>query len=210
MAREVGRLGRPTKSPPAGQRASLGLKVTAAIKQRLDLAARANGRTQSQEAETRLEASFRGEDMLTEMLGLAYGPHTAGLLRYLGPVVKQLADIHSGMAFAARQPAAASGEWLNQPWCRHQVAEALREFADELNPPDEATPQLLAPPHLNKQEADALAKAGRASAQAFLHAVLDPRSNENLGRSMKPARDLWAGAIDERWSKGRKERSDAR
>jgi predicted transcriptional regulator len=37
---------------------SLGLKVTPEIKQKLDEAARASGRTQSQEAELRLERTF--------------------------------------------------------------------------------------------------------------------------------------------------------
>lgn len=44
-----------------GQRRSLGLKVTPDIKNRLDAAAKANGRSQSQEAEARLEQSFRDD-----------------------------------------------------------------------------------------------------------------------------------------------------
>jgi hypothetical protein len=56
------RTGRPTKPPPPGKRASLGLKVTAEIKQKIEAAAQANGRTQSQEAESRLERSFAIED----------------------------------------------------------------------------------------------------------------------------------------------------
>ncbi len=59
--------GRPLKPAIAGQRAPLGLKVTPEIKQRLDQVAKANGRTQSQEAEARLERSFREEDLLAEI-----------------------------------------------------------------------------------------------------------------------------------------------
>lgn len=55
-------VGRPTKQPPPGKRASLGLKVTAETKRRIEAAARASGRTQSQEAEYRLEWSFEIED----------------------------------------------------------------------------------------------------------------------------------------------------
>jgi hypothetical protein len=50
--------GRPTKPPVPGKRAALGLKVTAQVKRRLDEAAKSNGRTQSQEAELRIEQSF--------------------------------------------------------------------------------------------------------------------------------------------------------
>ena len=50
-------MGRPTKKPKAGERIPLGLRVTAAVKHRLDKAAKASGRSQSQEAEIRLEQS---------------------------------------------------------------------------------------------------------------------------------------------------------
>lgn len=68
MDKRPRRIGRPTKQPAPGKRASLGLKVTADIKRRLDAAARANGRTQSQEAEVRLEQSFRDEYLLQQIL----------------------------------------------------------------------------------------------------------------------------------------------
>jgi hypothetical protein len=77
MPKKVKRIGRPMKAPVSGKRVSLGLKVTADIKRRLDAAARASGRTQSQEAEHRIELSYRYEralgdheqakKMLTEM-----------------------------------------------------------------------------------------------------------------------------------------------
>lgn len=62
--------------PPrcAGCSISLGLKVTAEIKNKLDEAARLNGRTQSQEAEFRLEQSFGHQGLLAEIMMLTYGP----------------------------------------------------------------------------------------------------------------------------------------
>jgi hypothetical protein len=62
------RRGRPTKKPTQA-RVSLGLRVTADIKQRLDGAAVASGRSQSQEAETRIGRSFADEDVITAALG---------------------------------------------------------------------------------------------------------------------------------------------
>src|SRR6476646_5919215 len=82
------RTGRPTKPPPPGKRASLGLKVTGEIKQRLEAAARASGRTQSQEAESRLERSFQEQQLLPQLLVLAYGRSLAALLLILGRVMK--------------------------------------------------------------------------------------------------------------------------
>ena len=56
------RIGRPTKKPKAGERVPLGLRVTAEIKRKLDAAAEDAGRSQSQEAELRLERSFEWEE----------------------------------------------------------------------------------------------------------------------------------------------------
>lgn len=81
------RTGRPTKKAVAGERMSLGLKVTPDIKTRLDRAAQLSGRTQSQEAEMRLEWSFDRENLLSEVLSLAYGKKAAGFLMRLGPLI---------------------------------------------------------------------------------------------------------------------------
>src|SRR5262245_50428282 len=53
------KIGRPTKAPRRGERrVSLGLRVAADVKRRLDATAVKHGRSQSQEAERRLEQSF--------------------------------------------------------------------------------------------------------------------------------------------------------
>ena len=67
MTKEAKRIGRPLKAPHRGKKVALGLKVTADIKRRLDLAARASGRTQSQEAEHRIELSYQYERALGEV-----------------------------------------------------------------------------------------------------------------------------------------------
>ncbi len=75
------RRGRPTKAPVEGARTSLGLRVTAQLKRRLDQAAAHSGRSQSQEAEFRLEQSFDRQDLFTDALTLAFGDQAARLLR---------------------------------------------------------------------------------------------------------------------------------
>jgi poly-D-alanine transfer protein DltD len=61
MTDEQKKIGRPLKVAEPGTRISLGLKVTAEIKQKLDEAAKQSGRTQSQEAEFRLNRDFWSE-----------------------------------------------------------------------------------------------------------------------------------------------------
>ena len=76
MAEKKKRLGRPTKPGTAGQRNSLGLRVTAETKRKLEAAALKSGRSQSQEAEFRIVQSFLEEE--------AYGGQELhGLLRLL-------------------------------------------------------------------------------------------------------------------------------
>ena len=67
MGERGNRIGRPTKFPNAGERVPLGLRVTPDIKLKLDAAAEKNGRSQSQEAEFRLEQSF-GRDLAYSMV----------------------------------------------------------------------------------------------------------------------------------------------
>lgn len=71
--KETKRTGRPLNQPEPGRRVSLGLKVTAEMKRRIDDAARRNGRTQSQEAEARLEQAFMMESFYLVMCMAIYG-----------------------------------------------------------------------------------------------------------------------------------------
>lgn len=77
--------GRPRKhEPEAGDRVHLGIRVTPQMKRRLEELAAASGRSQSQEAEFRLARSFDREELLPEVLTLAYGPKLAGFLMMVG------------------------------------------------------------------------------------------------------------------------------
>jgi hypothetical protein len=55
------RMGRPTKPAVEGTRVSLGLRVTAEVKNKLEEAAIKSGRSISQEAELRIERSFEDD-----------------------------------------------------------------------------------------------------------------------------------------------------
>ena len=61
------------KVAPPGTKVSLGLRVTADTKARIDDAAYRSGRSQSEEATWRIERSFDHEDLLLDTLRLAFG-----------------------------------------------------------------------------------------------------------------------------------------
>lgn len=64
---------RPKREPEPGERVGLSLRVTPEIRTRLVAAHQASGRSLSQEAEFRLERSFDREDLLIDVLTLAFG-----------------------------------------------------------------------------------------------------------------------------------------
>jgi hypothetical protein len=103
---KTARRGRPrARKPKQGDRVSLGLRVTAEMKLRLDDAAAKSGRSQSQEAELRLERSFREE----EALG--------------GRAMRELGDLmRATFAFVAKRTANTSGnaEWTANDWIADQ------------------------------------------------------------------------------------------
>src|SRR5215510_2758469 len=70
--------------PTVGERVPLGLRVTPDLKRKLDAAAEQSGRSQSQEAELRLEHTFDRQGLLSEVLTLAYGKRAADDLMLLG------------------------------------------------------------------------------------------------------------------------------
>jgi hypothetical protein len=83
---------RPRGRPTVGERVPLGLRVTPELKRRLDAAAEQSGRSQSQEAEFRLERTFDRENLLPQVLSLAYRSQLAGVLMLLGAGMEEEAQ----------------------------------------------------------------------------------------------------------------------
>jgi len=71
----------------------LSFRVTPDLKRELDAAAKRSGRSQSQEAEIRLERSFDRQGLLSEVLSIAYGKELAKLLTLLGDSML-VVDLH--------------------------------------------------------------------------------------------------------------------
>ncbi len=126
------RPGRKSRQANQGQRVSLGLKVTAEIKNSLDAAAKQNGRTQSQEAEVRIEQSFVRQGLLAPALELAYGRKAAAIL-----LATAHAFTHEGRAAAVISGGSidAVDNWTTDPFAFGQATKAVAEMLARLSPP---------------------------------------------------------------------------
>ena len=123
----------------------LGLRVTPEMKQRLDAAAEQSGRSQSQEAEFRLERSFDRNDLLTDTLALAYGRELAGLLLLLGIGLSNAGKVAHGLASHSPDDRRLAeewrdGNWRNHPYAYDQALEAARIILDAARPAGASTP----------------------------------------------------------------------
>ncbi len=130
------RLGRPKRKPTPGTRASLGLRVTAETKQRLDDAAEQSGRSQSQEAELRLERTFAAEDRLG-------GPNMVDLMETIASVMKSTGEI---AGFLASGRIMNQGEWMGVPFAFEQARRAAVDILEHHRPPGaivEPTPNVV-------------------------------------------------------------------
>lgn len=105
--------------------------MTADIKARLDAAAKVSGRTQSQEAEMRIERSFDRQDLLSEVLTLAYGREAAGLLMLLGLVMIQAGEFPHIYCGAAAEGV---GSWTDNPAAFANVTHAVLALLDAAKP----------------------------------------------------------------------------
>jgi len=137
MNESAKRIGRPLKPAEAGKRVSLGLKVTPQFKERLDAAALETGRTQSQEAEMRLEQSFNREDLLGEAMCLAYGKELAGLLMMLGTAMH---DVGRSAGFSATFTIEGANAWWSHPYAYDQAVQAVGRILEAARPLGERRP----------------------------------------------------------------------
>jgi hypothetical protein len=121
------RKGRPGRTPQAGERVSLGLRVTAEMKARIDEAAALSGRSQSQEAEIRLLNSFQSEER-------AGGPEEAAMLSLVASAFMR------GGQMAAQwkwKDGAGASAWVNDPYCFQQACLALGKVLSMMEPEGE-------------------------------------------------------------------------
>jgi hypothetical protein len=118
--------GRPVTKAVQGQKATLGIRASASLKDQLFGAATRNGRSLSAEAETRLELSFATEAVGAEAQRLAlesiYGAEGAKLMQLLGRVI-------------AAEPRTFGGDWMRNPTAFALIEKRIAYALARLRPP---------------------------------------------------------------------------
>lgn len=191
MQKQRKKVGRPSKRPRIGQKgekATLGIRVPLGLKRRLDTAAEANDRSLSQEAELRLEQSFRNEDYLDQAMNQLYGPRLAVLLTVIGRALNEIGRHAPGVSFPAN--------WMDVPHIFHEAVGAVEEALEAFRPEGKrpSTDPILAP-KIIRELLDAIRVPEQADDHlkewaARLHAKLGERAAARL--RIKP----WAGATE--------------
>lgn len=126
--------GRPrTRKFKAGDRVPLSLRVTPELKDWIDGASKASGRSQSQEVEFRLARSMEREMLLVDALMLRHGVKGSAVMMMLSRafrIVERLAAHYTlleGRHWLIEQ-------WLDDPRCYEAVAAAMTAVLNDLHP----------------------------------------------------------------------------
>ena len=173
------------RRPKDQKRIPLSMRITPETRDRLVAEAADNGRSITQEAELRLQQSFRDDRSLDQALDFKFGGDMMAALLLIEGAFRQ-AEVECAWAKdLAGQPGGAN--WATDPYVFDQTLRAMGRALETLRPPgDSAGPQ--------KDEAgDDLsslsASAGVRAASTMLDAIIDP-PNSRFGR--------WAAPIAER------------
>src|SRR5262245_20388511 len=128
----------PKRTLKATERFQLGVRVTGQNKQRLDAAADQFGRSQSHEAERRIERSFEYEDAISQGLSLAYGRRVAGLAQMLASAM-----LHSGVNTLVSKGGGPLAEvidhtrWMDDPDAYEQAMRGVAAVLERFRPTGE-------------------------------------------------------------------------
>jgi hypothetical protein len=163
------REGRPKKPAKPGTRTQIGIRVGADIKRLLDDAMSRSGRTQSQEAELRLEISFRSEQLPEHVLELGYGAPFTGLVLMLARAMDRAGRI--GVLSATERSFERIDDWLTDPYAYDQAVQAAELIFKALRPDGDPRFPGRLPGHAGLSSHDYL---GADLAVGALAAVKDP------------------------------------
>ncbi len=184
--RKPGRPGRPRKF---GERVPLGLRVTPELKIKLDSAAKASGRSQSQEAELRLEQSLKSEEALYKALDLAYGGELTALVLALA---RALHLTGTRAVFVGDMTKVDAKDWMLDPYAFDQAVHAANRVLEAFRPRGKVEVPHGMEPHFNVQPGE-FETLGKDFAQMVLVAVENSTKTKN--------QEEWARPIAERLAK---------
>jgi hypothetical protein len=180
--------GRPWKAPRPGERASLGLKVTAETKSLLESAAAASGRTQSQEAELRIDLSFRDLDAFDKAIELGHGRQIAALLMLFGRVIRD-----AGAHAAHLSTGTIDANWLTDPFAFDQVARGVATALEAFRPPGE----IVIPAAGDDEQTARFGRLGELLARGAVEAIKNPARGGEIGEWARPVRDKLGAAVEQ-------------
>jgi hypothetical protein len=127
--------GRPRKRPiKQGDRVSLAFRITPALKDALDRATKQSGRSQSQEAEFRIERTFLDQQSMIEALELTYGRDLAGILQIIGDAMLSTGKNAGFMMTCSPE---GSENWCDDATAFAEATEAARFVLNEFKPSGE-------------------------------------------------------------------------
>ena len=156
--------GRPGRKPDPGERVHLGIRVTPQLKERLERTAGAIGRSQSQEAEIRLERSFERQDLLPDVLAAAFPRPIAGLLIGIGRVMFNAGqNEHYTRSDFLKDT---GDQWLNDPTAFDQAVKGAMIVLNAARPPGSILESKSAP--------------GEQFANGLIEAVRNPSDQDGL------------------------------
>jgi hypothetical protein len=177
--------GRPRRDPKPGERVKLGLRVTPELKQQLDTAAERSGRSQSQEAEFRLESSFERASLLPDVARMTFGE--LGAIVVLAGYAMDRAGRHA--EWVVSQGKNAQGDaWLSDARAYDVAVKAAVRILEAFRPKGEVkpiagpmpSPDVLLPTSTHPHE---LLPHGIEEIWAILSRDTHNRVKANLGRT---------------------------
>jgi hypothetical protein len=167
--------------------ATIGFRISPELRKRLERSALARGRSLSQEAAFRLEQSFMKQDLLADVLTLAYGAEEAGLGLLLLRVMQEAGS--NAIGYFSRDWDERLREWHEVPGAVAEAAEAAKAVLDCWAETAKNRP------NVNRAHANA-AEAVFNVLHYWLEEVVDPESErieDLLGESrarLQPLSDL--------------------
>ena len=180
-------MGRPRQF---GERHPLGLRVTKETKKKLTDAANTSGRSQSQEAEFRLEQTFNATQTLFDSLDLAYGRHWTGILLALA----QAAQLTGTRALAVNKwNFEGCEDWVSDPYAYDQAVKAVDTILEAFRPLGDVAAKPVGDfAHLPTASLDFL---GKGFAQDFLSQLKKPSDQRPDGEIVRASRERLADLV---------------
>ena len=163
---------------------ALSLRVAPETRARLIADAERKGHSLTQEAGSRLEQSFRDDDVVIEVLSRAYGPEIAGILLLLAATLRNVGPM-AGFNWGGPR---GYYDWFNLPQAYNQAANAVNVAVEAIRPDGDIDRLKSAFPAFSSETADnfevPVDRIGAAAMLVNLRGVVDPA---NAPRNIRDA-----------------------